>query len=77
LDEPGIELMAPRNGSRDWEILISCTKPGFSKPLMADVPTEPPSSGLEGKAAIVTGADRPGQGIGNRRAIAQKETHGM
>lgn len=37
---------------------------------MADIPTEPPSRGLEGKVAIVTGAGCAGDGIGNGRAIA-------
>lgn len=37
---------------------------------MADIPTEPPSRGLKGKAAIVTGAGCVGEGIGNGRAIA-------
>lgn len=37
---------------------------------MADIPTEPPSRGLKGKAAIVTGAGCVGDGIGNGRAIA-------
>lgn len=37
---------------------------------MADIPTEPPSRGLKGKSAIVTGAGCAGDGIGNGRAIA-------
>jgi NAD(P)-dependent dehydrogenase (short-subunit alcohol dehydrogenase family) len=37
---------------------------------MADIPTEPPSRGLKGKVAIVTGAGCIGEGIGNGRAIS-------
>ncbi|KAH4015970.1 hypothetical protein HBI09_204250 [Parastagonospora nodorum] len=37
---------------------------------MADIPSEPPSRGLRGKAAIVTGAGCAGEGIGNGRAIS-------
>lgn len=37
---------------------------------MGDIPTEPPSRGLKGKVAIVTGAGCAGDGIGNGRAIA-------
>jgi NAD(P)-dependent dehydrogenase (short-subunit alcohol dehydrogenase family) len=37
---------------------------------MADIPSEPPSRGLKGKAAIVTGAGCAGEGIGNGRAIS-------
>lgn len=36
---------------------------------MSGIPTEPPSRGLEGKVAIVTGAGCAGDGIGNGRAI--------
>ncbi|KAF2028526.1 NAD(P)-binding protein [Setomelanomma holmii] len=37
---------------------------------MAEVPSEPPSRGLKGKVAIVTGAGCAGDGIGNGRAIS-------
>lgn len=37
---------------------------------MADIPSEPPSRGLKGKVAIVTGAGCAGDGIGNGRAIS-------
>jgi NAD(P)-dependent dehydrogenase (short-subunit alcohol dehydrogenase family) len=37
---------------------------------MADIPIDPPSRSLKGKAAIVTGAGCAGEGIGNGRAIA-------
>lgn len=37
---------------------------------MADIPTEPPSRGLKGKVAIVTGAGCAGEGVGNGRAIS-------
>lgn len=37
---------------------------------MADIPTTPPSRGLKGKTAIVTGAGSAGDGIGNGRAIS-------
>lgn len=37
---------------------------------MADIPSEPPSRGLKGKVAIVTGAGCAGEGIGNGRAIS-------
>ncbi|KAF2854213.1 NAD(P)-binding protein [Plenodomus tracheiphilus IPT5] len=37
---------------------------------MADIPSEPPSRGLENKVAIVTGAGCHGDGIGNGRAIS-------
>lgn len=37
---------------------------------MADIPSDPPSRGLEGKVAIVTGAGCAGDGIGNGRAIS-------
>jgi len=37
---------------------------------MATVPSEPPSRGLKGKVAIVTGAGCDGDGIGNGRAIS-------
>lgn len=37
---------------------------------MADIPIDPPSRSLKGKAAIVTGAGCAGEGIGNGRAIS-------
>jgi NAD(P)-dependent dehydrogenase (short-subunit alcohol dehydrogenase family) len=37
---------------------------------MAEIPSEPPSRGLKGKVAIVTGAGCEGDGIGNGRAIS-------
>jgi NAD(P)-dependent dehydrogenase (short-subunit alcohol dehydrogenase family) len=37
---------------------------------MAGIPSEPPSRGLKGKVAIVTGAGCAGDGIGNGRAIS-------
>jgi NAD(P)-dependent dehydrogenase (short-subunit alcohol dehydrogenase family) len=37
---------------------------------MAEIPSEPPSRGLKGKVAIVTGAGCAGDGIGNGRAIS-------
>lgn len=37
---------------------------------MSQVPAHPPSRGLEGKVAIVTGAGCAGEGIGNGRAIS-------
>ena len=37
---------------------------------MAEIPSEPPPRGLEGKVAIVTGAGCTGDGIGNGRAIS-------
>ncbi|KAH8727732.1 hypothetical protein GQ44DRAFT_647881 [Phaeosphaeriaceae sp. PMI808] len=37
---------------------------------MADIPSEPPSRGLKGKVAIVTGAGCAGDGIGNGRAVS-------
>ncbi|KAF2012446.1 NAD(P)-binding protein [Aaosphaeria arxii CBS 175.79] len=37
---------------------------------MADIPLTPPSRGLDGKVAIVTGAGCAGDGIGNGRAIS-------
>lgn len=37
---------------------------------MADISSEPPSRGLRGKVAIVTGAGCAGDGIGNGRAIS-------
>ncbi|CAO2657463.1 Nn.00g035890.m01.CDS01 [Neocucurbitaria sp. VM-36] len=37
---------------------------------MAEIPTTPPSRGLKGKVAIVTGAGCAGEGIGNGRAIS-------
>jgi hypothetical protein len=37
---------------------------------MANIPTTPPSRGLKGKVAIVTGAGCHGEGIGNGRAIS-------
>jgi len=37
---------------------------------MAEIPSEPPSRGLKGKVAIVTGAGCNGDGIGNGRAIS-------
>ncbi|KAF2651146.1 short-chain dehydrogenase/reductase-like protein SDR [Lophiostoma macrostomum CBS 122681] len=37
---------------------------------MSDIPATPPSRGLEGKVAIVTGAGCAGDGIGNGRAIS-------
>jgi NAD(P)-dependent dehydrogenase (short-subunit alcohol dehydrogenase family) len=37
---------------------------------MADVPSTPPSRGLKGKVAIITGAGCHGDGIGNGRAIS-------
>jgi NAD(P)-dependent dehydrogenase (short-subunit alcohol dehydrogenase family) len=37
---------------------------------MAEIPPEPPSRGLRGKVAIVTGAGCAGDGIGNGRAIS-------
>lgn len=37
---------------------------------MAEIPSEPPSRGLKGKVAIVTGAGCAGEGIGNGRAIS-------
>jgi len=37
---------------------------------MSDIPTTPPSRGLNGKVAIVTGAGCAGDGIGNGRAIS-------
>jgi NAD(P)-dependent dehydrogenase (short-subunit alcohol dehydrogenase family) len=37
---------------------------------MADISSEPPSRGLKGKVAIVTGAGCTGDGIGNGRAIS-------
>lgn len=37
---------------------------------MTEIPTEPPSRSLWGKAAIVTGAGCAGDGIGNGRAIS-------
>jgi NAD(P)-dependent dehydrogenase (short-subunit alcohol dehydrogenase family) len=42
----------------------------LSRPTMAEIPCEPPSRGLKGKVAIVTGAGCPGDGIGNGRAIS-------
>jgi NAD(P)-dependent dehydrogenase (short-subunit alcohol dehydrogenase family) len=37
---------------------------------MAEISSEPPSRGLKGKVAIVTGAGCAGDGIGNGRAIS-------
>lgn len=37
---------------------------------MSQIPTHPPSRGLQGKVAIVTGAGCEGEGIGNGRAIS-------
>lgn len=37
---------------------------------MAEIPSSPPSRGLRGKVAIVTGAGCSGTGIGNGRAIS-------
>ena len=37
---------------------------------MAEIPSEPPSRGLKGKVAVVTGAGCAGEGIGNGRAIS-------
>jgi NAD(P)-dependent dehydrogenase (short-subunit alcohol dehydrogenase family) len=37
---------------------------------MGDIPSNPPSRGLAGKVAIVTGAGCAGEGIGNGRAIS-------
>ena len=37
---------------------------------MSQIPSYPPSRGLEGKVAIVTGAGCAGEGIGNGRAIS-------
>ncbi|KAH7135290.1 hypothetical protein B0J11DRAFT_157052 [Dendryphion nanum] len=37
---------------------------------MATIPSDPPSRGLNGKVAIVTGAGCAGEGIGNGRAIS-------
>lgn len=37
---------------------------------MAEIPSTPPSRGLKGKVAIVTGAGCAGEGIGNGRAIS-------
>ncbi|KAF2819231.1 NAD(P)-binding protein [Ophiobolus disseminans] len=37
---------------------------------MAEIPSEPPTRGLKGKVAIVTGAGCAGDGIGNGRAIS-------
>jgi NAD(P)-dependent dehydrogenase (short-subunit alcohol dehydrogenase family) len=37
---------------------------------MSNIPSHPPSRGLEGKVAIVTGAGCTGDGIGNGRAIS-------
>lgn len=37
---------------------------------MAEIPSEPPSRGLKGKVAIVTGAGCAGDGIGNGRGIS-------
>lgn len=37
---------------------------------MLQIPSHPPSRGLEGKVAIVTGAGCEGEGIGNGRAIS-------
>jgi NAD(P)-dependent dehydrogenase (short-subunit alcohol dehydrogenase family) len=42
----------------------------LSRPTMAEIPCEPPSRGLKGKVAIVTGAGCAGDGIGNGRAIS-------
>lgn len=37
---------------------------------MSEIPTSPPSRGLKGKVAIVTGAGCAGEGVGNGRAIS-------
>ncbi|KAF2792855.1 NAD(P)-binding protein [Melanomma pulvis-pyrius CBS 109.77] len=37
---------------------------------MSKIPTSPPSRGLKGKVAIVTGAGCAGEGVGNGRAIS-------
>ncbi|KAL6708931.1 hypothetical protein ACN47E_002338 [Coniothyrium glycines] len=37
---------------------------------MAEIPSTPPSRGLSGKVAIVTGAGCAGEGVGNGRAIS-------
>lgn len=37
---------------------------------MAEIPSDPPLRGLQGKVAIVTGAGCAGEGIGNGRAIS-------
>jgi NAD(P)-dependent dehydrogenase (short-subunit alcohol dehydrogenase family) len=42
---------------------------------MTEIPVEPPSRGLQGKVAIVTGAGCAGDGIGNGRAISIMLAH--
>jgi NAD(P)-dependent dehydrogenase (short-subunit alcohol dehydrogenase family) len=53
------ELLTPR-----------CFRPSICEPDMAEISSEPPSRGLKGRVAIVTGAGCVGDGIGNGRAIS-------